>query len=112
VGDLTSVAFVFDLDGTLVGNVYQHVLFWREALETEGMALAAWRIHRRIGMSGGHGPSAVARDGRGCPCQGTRHWFLSGGYSEDELLRAGAMRVYADPADLLAHLDEVGVRER
>jgi phosphoglycolate phosphatase-like HAD superfamily hydrolase len=36
--------------------------------------------------------------------------LLSGGYSEDELERAGAYRVYADPADLLKHLDEVGVR--
>jgi phosphoglycolate phosphatase-like HAD superfamily hydrolase len=36
--------------------------------------------------------------------------LLSGGYGEEELVRAGAYRVYADPADLLAHLDEVGVR--
>jgi HAD superfamily hydrolase (TIGR01509 family) len=36
--------------------------------------------------------------------------LLSGGYGQDELERAGAYRVYQDPADLLAHLDEVGVR--
>ncbi|MGZ4836823.1 MAG: HAD family hydrolase [Terriglobales bacterium] len=36
--------------------------------------------------------------------------LLSGGYGEDELDRAGAYRVYNDPADLLLHLDEVGVR--
>ena len=36
---------------------------------------------------------------------------LSGGYGREELERAGAYRVYADPADLLIHLDEVGVRE-
>ena len=35
---------------------------------------------------------------------------LSGGYGTDELERAGAYRVYEDPADLLRHLDEVGVR--
>jgi phosphoglycolate phosphatase-like HAD superfamily hydrolase len=35
---------------------------------------------------------------------------LSGGYGEEELYRAGAYRVYQDPADLLAHLDELGVR--
>ena len=34
----------------------------------------------------------------------------SGGYGLDELERAGAYRVYEDPADLLRHLDEVGVR--
>ncbi len=45
--------FVFDLDGTLVDSVYQHVLAWREALETEGISLSLWRIHRKVGMSGG-----------------------------------------------------------
>ena len=38
--------------------------------------------------------------------------LLSGGYGTDELERAGAYRVYEDPADLLRHLDEVGVRIR
>jgi HAD superfamily hydrolase (TIGR01509 family) len=46
-------AFLFDLDGTLIDSVYQHVLAWREALEHTGMELSVWRIHRRIGMSGG-----------------------------------------------------------
>jgi len=46
-------AFVFDLDGSLVDSVYQHVLAWREALDTEGIELSVWRIHRKIGMSGG-----------------------------------------------------------
>jgi HAD superfamily hydrolase (TIGR01509 family) len=38
--------------------------------------------------------------------------LLSGGYGREELERAGAYRVYQDPADLLAHLDELGVRAR
>ena len=46
-------AFLFDLDGTLVDSVYQHVLAWKEALDREGIELAVWRIHRKIGMSGG-----------------------------------------------------------
>ena len=46
-------AFLFDLDGTLVDSVYQHVLAWREALEAEGINLSVWRVHRKIGMSGG-----------------------------------------------------------
>src|SRR5678815_5213349 len=46
-------AFLFDLDGTLVDSVYQHVLAWHEALELEGIPLSIWRVHRRIGMSGG-----------------------------------------------------------
>ena len=48
-----STAFLFDLDGTLVDSVYQHVLAWREALDAEGIELSVWRIHRKIGMSGG-----------------------------------------------------------
>src|SRR5437870_5170683 len=217
-------AFLFDLDGTLVDSVYQHVLAWREALEHTGMELSVWRIHRRIGMSGGlfvnallretgwdlstgdaerlqklHAeayqrlasqvrplpgarellkalaaagvPHAIATSGRmetarpaldmlgihsdfpvitrdlvryakpdpdlflaaaerlGVPIQtsvvvGDSVWdllaarraralgvgLLSGGYGLDELQAAGAYRVYEDPADLLRHLDEVGVR--
>jgi HAD superfamily hydrolase (TIGR01509 family) len=45
--------FLFDLDGTLVDSVYQHVLAWKEALDEEGIELSVWRIHRKIGMSGG-----------------------------------------------------------
>ncbi len=45
--------FLFDLDGTLVDSVYQHVLAWMEALDSEGLDLSVWRIHRKIGMSGG-----------------------------------------------------------
>jgi HAD superfamily hydrolase (TIGR01509 family) len=45
--------FLFDLDGTLVDSVYQHVLAWHEALDQEGIPLSIWRIHRKIGMSGG-----------------------------------------------------------
>ena len=45
--------FLFDLDGTLVDSVYQHVLAWKAALDCEGIELAVWRIHRKIGMSGG-----------------------------------------------------------
>lgn len=217
-------AFLFDLDGTLMDSVYQHVLAWREALEAAGLQLSVWRIHRRIGMSGGlllnallreighqvttediarlqklHAeayarmvsqvrplpgakellvyltqrgvPWAIATSGRiesagpalktlGIPADtpvitrdqvrnakpdpdlflkaaerlgvpitasvvvGDSIWdllaarrakalgvgLLSGGYGREELERAGAYRVYDDPADMLTHLDEIGVR--
>jgi HAD superfamily hydrolase (TIGR01509 family) len=217
-------AFLFDLDGTLVDSVYQHVLSWQAALEKAGIDLSNWRIHRRVGMSGGlvvnaftretgHPLSAedVARlqrlhteayltqaaqvrplpgardllatlsklsvpwaiatsstregarssiemlgvgpevpvvtrdqvthgkpdpdlfltaaerlgaDITGCVVVGDSVWdllaarragalgvgLLSGGYGEDDLVRAGAYRVYQDPADLLRNIDEVGVR--
>ena len=219
-----NVAFLFDLDGTLVDSVYQHVLAWREALEKTGIDLAVWRIHRRIGMSGGllvnallretghqvtaaeaaelqriHAQAYARQAAQLRPLRGAREllayltkirvpwaiatsswsksaaptlrlleidggatvitrdevehakpnpdlflaaaarlrveitssivvgdsvWdllaarralalgvgLLSGGYGQDELERAGAYRVYQDPADLLNHLDEMGVR--
>ena len=223
--DLT-VSFLFDLDGTLVDSVYQHVLAWHEALQSEGIELSIWRIHRKIGMSGGlftnmlfretgldidatrierlrklHAsaynrradevrplpgaiellayltdagiPWAIATSGRmetagpileklgvdhektpvitrdkvryakpdpdlflaaaaaiGKPIEracvvGDSVWdmlaarraggfgvgLLSGGYGEDELVKASAYRVYEDPADLLRHIDEVGGRQ-
>ena len=55
-------ALIFDLDGTLVDTVYAHVFAWQRALAEEGMPIDAWRIHRRIGMSGGLFARAVARE--------------------------------------------------
>ena len=217
-------ALLFDLDGTLVDSVYQHVIAWQEALSECGIALSVWRIHRRIGMSGGlflqalqretgavfddatlarltdlHAefylrradgvvplpgareliatlhergvPFAIATSGarrtaataisllgipdgvpivtrdlverakpdphlflaaaqllgidpRHCFVVGDSIWdllaaqragalgvgLLSGGYGREELEAAGAYRVYNDPADMLARLEEVGVR--
>ncbi|MGE5600071.1 MAG: HAD family hydrolase, partial [Pseudomonadota bacterium] len=48
-----NTAFLFDLDGTLVDSVYNHVRAWHLALREEGIELSVWRIHRKIGMSGG-----------------------------------------------------------
>ncbi len=55
-------ALLFDLDGTLLDSVYQHVLAWKVALESEGIPLSIWRIHRRIGMSGGLFLRALVRE--------------------------------------------------
>jgi len=221
----SSVAFLFDLDGTLVDSVYNHVRAWHLALREEGLELSVWRIHRKIGMSGGlftaqlqrelgrpidqattqrlrdrHAelfreisrdvpplpgaiellkeltrqqlPWAIATSGRmqtaetnlrsldvdpgqaivitrdmvryakpdpdlfveaakrlgtttrGSYVIGDSIWdmiaaarcgalgigLLSGGYGAEELERAGALRVYADPADMLLHLDEIAPR--
>ena len=55
-------SFLFDLDGTLVDNVYGHVLAWHEALQQEGIEISFWRLHRKIGMSGGLFTRALARE--------------------------------------------------
>jgi HAD superfamily hydrolase (TIGR01509 family) len=55
-------ALIFDLDGTLVDTVYAHIFAWQKALTEAGMAIEGWRIHRRIGMSGGLFTRAVARE--------------------------------------------------
>jgi HAD superfamily hydrolase (TIGR01549 family) len=55
-------ALIFDLDGTLVDTVYAHVFAWQRALEEADMPIDGWRIHRRIGMSGGLFTRAVARE--------------------------------------------------
>jgi HAD superfamily hydrolase (TIGR01509 family) len=225
---MSRTPLLFDLDGTLIDSVYQHVLAWKEALDAEGVELSVWRIHRKVGMSGGlftnillretgleitearlerlrvrhaeafnryHAqgavhplpgarellaylteqrmPWAIATSGRmetaahNLAALGVdpakvpvvtrdmvRHakpdpdlfvaaaerlgvdihhslvigdsiWdmlaarraralgvgLLSGGYGQDELERAGAFRVYDDPADLLRHIDEVAARD-
>jgi phosphoglycolate phosphatase-like HAD superfamily hydrolase len=195
-------SFLFDLDGTLIDSVYQHVIAWRTALTRIGIDLSVWRIHRRIGMSGGLFVSAllretgvslsredieqlqqahaaeyrtqmdsvtalpgarellaaltgagvrwaiatsgraatarpalsllglpedtpmITRDPRYAMVVGDSVWdllaarragalgvgLMSGGYGREELERAGAYRVYADPAEMLARIDELGVR--
>ena len=59
---MAAPALIFDLDGTLVDSVYQHVLAWHEALQETGIELSVWRIHRRIGMSGGLFTRALLRE--------------------------------------------------
>jgi HAD superfamily hydrolase (TIGR01549 family) len=55
-------ALIFDLDGTLVDTVYAHVFAWQRALEEGGLLIEAWKLHRRMGMSGGLFTRAVARE--------------------------------------------------
>ena len=35
--------------------------------------------------------------------------LLCGGYAQEQLQRAGALRVYADPEDMLAHIEDLGI---
>jgi HAD superfamily hydrolase (TIGR01509 family) len=55
-------ALIFDLDGTLVDTVYAHVFAWQRAFAEQGLPIDGWRIHRRVGMSGGLFARAAARE--------------------------------------------------
>ena len=101
-------AFLFDLDGTLVDSVYQHVLAWQEALDTLGIPLAVWRIHRRVGMSGGLMANALLRETghRVTPEEVER---LSRLHIEAYIRRAARIRPLPGARELLTYLTEVGV---
>jgi HAD superfamily hydrolase (TIGR01549 family) len=45
-------AILFDLDGTLIDSVYEHVIAWDISLRSAGIIVPSWKIHRRIGMNG------------------------------------------------------------
>ena len=55
-------ALIFDLDGTLVDTVYAHILAWQNTFSEAGISVDAWRIHRKVGMSGDLFTRAVGRD--------------------------------------------------
>jgi len=100
--------FVFDLDGTLVDSVYQHVLAWQEALEEAGIELSVWRIHRRMGMSGGLFVGALLRE-IGRPVDAALVARLQQAHAQAYRRRAGQVRLLPGARELLAHLTRAGV---
>jgi HAD superfamily hydrolase (TIGR01509 family) len=101
-------AILFDLDGTLVDSVYEHVLAWREALEQSGIELAVWRIHRKIGMSGGLFVQALVRETGGAldPASIER---LQRKHAEAYRRCGGRVRPLPGARELLDHLTSLGV---
>jgi HAD superfamily hydrolase (TIGR01509 family) len=101
-------ALIFDLDGTLIDTVYAHVFAWQRALAAEGMPIDGWRIHRRIGMSGGLFARAVAREvGRELSPAETEAIQLRHGAIFRELLPE--RRPLPGAVDLLEHLRARGI---
>ena len=101
-------AFLFDLDGTIVDSVYQHVLAWREALEDAGIELSVWRIHRRIGMSGGLFVNALLRE-TGQELSADAVMRIQRLHEDVYLRLANQVRPLPGAVDLLAHLSAIGV---
>jgi len=102
-------ALIFDLDGTLVDSVYQHVLAWHEALQQDGIELSVWRIHRRIGMSGGLFTRALLRE-TGRDLDEALLARLQERHTEAYKRRIGEVRPLPGARRLLAHLTELGCR--
>ena len=101
-------AFLFDLDGTLIDSVYQHVLAWREALEQGGIRLSVWRIHRRIGMSGGLFVNALLRE-TGREIAGDEAERLQQFHAAAYGKLVSQVRPLPGAEELLAHLSRTGV---
>jgi HAD superfamily hydrolase (TIGR01549 family) len=106
--ETSRTTFVFDLDGTLVDSVYQHVLAWQEALESEGIPLSVWRIHRKIGMSGGLMTNILLRES-GFDIDAARGERLRRMHAEAYNRRAGAIRPLPGARELLAHLTDADI---
>jgi phosphoglycolate phosphatase-like HAD superfamily hydrolase len=98
-------AFLFDLDGTLIDSVYQHVLAWQEALQSVGIDLSVWKIHRRIGMSGGLFVNALTRELE-TPLDAETLAALPGLHAEGFVRRYDSVRALPGAHELLATLSE------
>jgi HAD superfamily hydrolase (TIGR01509 family) len=96
-------AFLFDLDGTLIDSVYQHVIAWRAALSRLDIDLSVWRIHRRIGMSGGLFVSALMRE-TGVSLSASDIDLLQEAHAAEYLAQADSIRPLPGAARLLAAL--------
>jgi HAD superfamily hydrolase (TIGR01549 family) len=102
-------AFLFDLDGTLVDSVYQHVLAWREALEAEKIELSVWRIHRKIGMSGGLFTNMLLRE-TGLYIDPERVHRLQQLHAQAYKRQVGSIRPLPGAREILTHLTSIGVK--
>ena len=100
--------FLFDLDGTLVDSVYQHVLAWREALDQEGIELSVWRIHRKIGMSGGLFTNQLLRE-TGLEISEDRVERLRQGHAAAYRRYADRIRPLPGATELLSWLSHTGI---
>jgi HAD superfamily hydrolase (TIGR01549 family) len=101
-------ALIFDLDGTLIDTVYAHVFAWQRALAEVDLPVDGWRIHRRIGMSGGLFTRALARElGRPLSDEEINAIQDRHGQLFRELLPE--RRPLPGAVDLLRHLVDLGV---
>jgi HAD superfamily hydrolase (TIGR01549 family) len=101
----TQTSYLFDLDGTLVDSVYDHVMAWDRALRDKNIEVSIWRIHRRIGMSGDLFTAALSRE-LGRPIDDALKQELSDLHAHHYNNRATGHRVLPGARELLKHLTE------
>jgi HAD superfamily hydrolase (TIGR01549 family) len=101
-------ALIFDLDGTLVDTVYAHVFAWQTAFTESELPIDGWRIHRRMGMSGGLFARAAARE-VGRPLSGDEESHLQRRHGEIFRELLPTRRPLPGAVDLLADLRELGI---
>jgi HAD superfamily hydrolase (TIGR01549 family) len=104
----SQTAFLFDLDGTLIDSVYDHVLAWHEALASENIELSIWRIHRRVGMSGGLFANMLLRE-TGLAMDPERIERLQRAHMEAYKPHIPKVRPLPGARDLLSFLTEAGI---
>ena len=101
-------AFLFDLDGTLIDSVYEHVLAWHEALLQERIELSVWRIHRKIGMSGGLFANMLLRE-TGLEIEPDRIERLQRHHADAYKRRINQVRPLPGARELLTFLSEAKI---
>ena len=101
-------ALIFDLDGTLIDTVYAHVFAWQRALAEAALPVDGWRIHRRIGMSGGLFTRALARE-LGRPLRDEEINAIQDRHGELYRELLPERRPLPGAVDLLRHLTELGI---
>lgn len=102
-------AILFDLDGTLIDSVYEHVSTWMIALRQHGIVLPAWKIHRRIGMSGKSFAHELLRELESVP-KGVRVEDLEQRHDAEFMRRIPGLQVLPGSQELLDHLTRSHVR--